>query len=155
MPARLYHPRKSLTIAGVAEPALVQRMRQKGLLTDDVTLLGHVPQHQLQRLMSRSHALVLPSVEEGLAMVMAQALACACPVVATPNSGAADLFRDGAEGFIVPARSPDMLAERLQRLADDPHLQSGMRRAARARVQGLGGWSEYGERATRLYRKVA
>ncbi len=147
----LRHPRKTLTIAGVAEPAVVERMRALGLLGDHVKLIGHVPQPELKKLMSASHALALPSLEEGLAMVMAQALACGCPVVATHNSGAADLFSDGLEGFIVDAADDDALADRLQRLADDPALQASQREAALARVQAIGGWATYGENAMQLY----
>ncbi len=147
----LRHPNKRLAIAGIAEPAVVEHMRALGMLTDDVTLLGHVPQPELKRLMSQSHALVLPSIEEGLAMVMAQALACGCPVVATRNSGAEDLYADGVEGFIVDAGQVASVAERLQQLADDPALQQRMSVAATQRVRSIGGWATYGENAARLY----
>lgn len=150
----LRHPHKTLTIAGVAEPAVVERMRAMGLLTDDIQLIGHVPQPELKTLMSTSHALALPSLEEGLAMVMAQALACGCPVVATRNSGATDLFTDGVEGFIVDAADSEALADRLQRLADDPALQARLREAAVRRVQAIGGWATYGENALRLYEQL-
>ena len=151
----LDHPRKSLTLAGFPEREVVDRMRALGLLTDDMKILGHVPQPELKKLMSRSHALVLPSLEEGLAMVMAQALACGCPVVASRNTGAEDLFGDGVEGFIVDAGQDRALAERLQRLADDPALQATMREAAVRRVRSIGGWATYGSNAMDLYERLA
>ncbi len=151
---RLDHPRKTLTIAGIAETAVVERMRALGLLQADVRFLGHVPQPELKALMSASHALVLPSLEEGLAMVMAQALACGCPVIATPDSGAADLYSDGIEGYIVPPRNADALADRLQHLADDPSRHAPLRAAALRRVQSIGGWSTYGARALQLYEEL-
>jgi glycosyltransferase involved in cell wall biosynthesis len=46
----------------------------------------------------------------------------------------------------VPIRNADAIAERLQRLADDPALRLRMRAAALARVRELGGWQQYGER---------
>lgn len=153
--AAVDHPRKSLTIAGAAEPAVVQAMQARGWLTDDVRLLGHVPQPQLRQWMSRSHALVLPSIEEGLALVMAQALACGCPVVATHATGAADLYEDGVQGCIVGERDVAALAERLQALADEPGLQARMRAAALAGVAGRGGWAAYGAEALRLYEALA
>jgi starch synthase len=150
----LEHPRKTLTIAGVAEPAVVERLRELGLMTDDVKLLGHVPQPRLKDLMSRSHVLALPSLEEGLAMVMAQALACGCPVVASRNTGAEDLYSDGVEGFIVQAGRAEALTERMQALADDPSLRARMSAAALRRVRSIGGWSSYGDNAVRLYQEV-
>ncbi len=104
--------------------------------------------------MSRSHVLVLPSIEEGLALVQAQALACGCPVICSTNTGGEDLFSDGVEGFIVPVRDPTALADRMQRLADDPALQETMREAALNRVQSIGGWTDYGDRWEALLRKL-
>jgi glycosyltransferase involved in cell wall biosynthesis len=60
------------------------------------------------------------------------------------------LFTDGIEGFIVPIRDPDALADRLQRLADDPNLQQSMREAALQRVRTIGGWKEYSDHWERL-----
>jgi glycosyltransferase involved in cell wall biosynthesis len=131
----LRHPRKTLTLAGIPERAVVERMRELGLWSDDI--------------------LVLPSIEEGLAMVMAQALSCACPVIASRNTGAEDLYTDGIEGFIVDAGQDDVLAARLQRLADDPPLRQRMSETALERVRTIGGWSSYGEKALHLYEKLA
>jgi glycosyltransferase involved in cell wall biosynthesis len=104
--------------------------------------------------MSRSHVLALPSIEEGLALVQAQAMACGCPVVCSTNTGGEDLFTDGVEGFIVPIRDPIALAARLQRLADDPDLQRSMREAALGRVRSIGGWKEYGDRWENLLKTL-
>jgi glycosyltransferase involved in cell wall biosynthesis len=95
--------------------------------------------------MRASHALVLPSVEEGLALVQGQAMACGCPVIATVATGAEDLFTDGVQGFIVPDRDVAALADRMQQLADDPALQRSMSAAALERVKRLGGWDHYGD----------
>jgi alpha-maltose-1-phosphate synthase len=112
---------------------------------DHVEFVGAVAQSQLPQIMSTSHMLVLPSIEEGLALVQGQALACGCPVLATPNTGSEDLFHDNVEGFIVPVRDVDALTDRMQRLADDPALQQRMGEAALARVKNLGGWRQYGD----------
>jgi glycosyltransferase involved in cell wall biosynthesis len=52
---------------------------------------------------------------------------------------------NGVDGFIVPIRSPELIADRLQLLADDPELRQSMGQAALARVQQLGGWDAYGD----------
>jgi glycosyltransferase involved in cell wall biosynthesis len=90
--------------------------------------------------------MVMPSLDEGMALVQGQAMACGCPVIATTNSGAEDLFTDGVEGFIVPVRDANALADRMQRLTDDQALQRRMSEAALQRVRSIGGWSEYGDR---------
>jgi glycosyltransferase involved in cell wall biosynthesis len=113
-----------------------------------------MPQTELKGLMSRSHVMVLPSIEEGLAMVQAQTMACACPVIASCNTGADDLFTDGQEGFVVPIRDIDSLAARMQQLADQPDLRSTMGQRALQRVQSLGGWHDYGKKAMAIYQEM-
>ncbi len=137
-------PNKRLRVAGAVQAdvqLLLDKLPQAG-----VEYLGPVPQRRLIELMSTSHVMVLPSIEEGLALVQGQALACGCPVVASTNTGAEDLFIDGVEGFIVPIRDPDALRDRMQRLADEPQLQQEMSAAALRRVRQLGGWNDYGDR---------
>jgi starch synthase len=143
--ARLRHPKKCLRLVGGMCHEMVRYLR-KFSTPEQVEFLGHIPQPKLKEIMSRSHVMVLPSIEEGLALVQAQALACGCPVIGTPNTGADDLFTNGKEGFIVPIRDPQTIANRLQLLADSPDRRSAMSKAALQRVAQLGGWSDYGER---------
>ena len=140
--ARVQHPRKRLRVVG----ALAQEMRPllATLPTEHVEFLGLVPQKELPEILSSSHLFVLPSIEEGLALVQGQAMASGCPVLASTNTGAADLFTDGREGFIVAIRDVDALTLRMQQVADDPDLHQRLRTAALARVQSLGGWHDYG-----------
>jgi starch synthase len=99
--------------------------------------------------------MVLPSLEEGMAMVQAQALACGCPVIASTNTGGADLFTDGREGYVVPIRDPTAIAERLTRLHDDPALLEEMSAAAVACVSGIGGWDQYGANSAAVFTALA
>jgi glycosyltransferase involved in cell wall biosynthesis len=121
---------------------------------ESVEFLGAVSQDRLAELMSTSHVMVLPSIEEGLALVQGQALACGCPVLCSTNTGGEDLFNDGIEGFIVPVRDVMALTARMQQLADDPDLQSRMSEAALRRVRSIGGWDEYGDRWEALLHKL-
>ena len=148
------HPAKSLTFVGTPSNELMSQLKSAGIWSNEARVLGHVPQSDLKHLMSSSHVLVLPSVEEGLAMVMAQAMACGCPVIASENTGAHDLFDDGQEGFIVPIRDAQALAERLQRLADEPALRARMGANALERVKRMGGWRDYGQRALATYQAL-
>jgi glycosyltransferase involved in cell wall biosynthesis len=140
---RLRHPRKHLTLVGTVQDDMRSLLAR--LPTENVTFTGSIPQPELAARMSRSHVLGLASVEEGLALVQGQAMACGCPVVATNATGAEDLFSDEVEGFIVPDRDTDALAARMQQLADDPALRERMSAAALQRVRSLGGWDHYGD----------
>jgi starch synthase len=141
--SRLKHPKKRLTVVGSVQDdlrALLGKLPQQ-----NVTFTGSIPQAELAKRMSASHLLVLPSVEEGLALVQGQAMACGCPILATVATGAEDLFTDGVEGFIVADRDVDALTSRLQQVADDPALQQQLSKACMLRVKSLGGWNQYGD----------
>lgn len=141
--AQVQHPAKRLRVAGAMRPdleAVLSRLPQQ-----NVEFLGSVPQARLIELMSTSAVMVLPSIEEGLALVQGQAMACGCPVIASTNTGSEDLFTDGVEGFIVPIRDTEALTHRMQQFADDPYLRERMSQAALARVKSFGGWKEYGD----------
>jgi len=140
--AKFRHPKKTLTIVGGVQPEIARFLQGKSF--DHVEFIGPQPQPRLKELMSRSHVMVLPSVEEGLALVQGEAMACGCPLIASENSGAEDLFDDGREGFIVPIRDAASITERLERLAQDPGLRDAMSARALERVTRLGGWDTYG-----------
>ena len=142
--AQVRHPNKRLRIVGALSREMAPVLAK--LPQQHVELLGLLPQTGVADLMSSSHLLVLPSIEEGLALVQGQSLACGCPVLATTNTGAEDLFTDGVEGFIVPIRDAGALRDRMQLLCDTPALQQQMRAAALRRVKTLGGWETYGDR---------
>jgi len=58
-----------------------------------------------------SDIFVFPTIEEGFAFVVKEALACGLPVVTTKNSGASDLIRPGENGELIPIRNPEAVAE--------------------------------------------
>ncbi|MBS1822238.1 MAG: glycosyltransferase [Acidobacteria bacterium] len=146
--SQLRHPKKRLRLAGAIHPDIQHVLAR--LPMENVEVLGAVPQTRLVELMSTSHVMVLPSIEEGLALVQGQALACGCPVIASTQTGGEDLFDDRVEGFIVPLRDAAALTDRMQQLADDPAQQQRMSEAALKRVQLLGGWKDYGDRWEQL-----
>lgn len=139
---RLKHPHKKLVIVGAVQPEMRPLLRNLG---EGIELRGPRPQEEVKMWMSRSHVMVLPSIEEGLATVQAQAMACGCPVIGTTHSGAEDIFTDGLEGHIVPIRDADAILDRLEQLVGDPQLRASMSEAGLARVRNLGGWREYGD----------
>ena len=123
-------PEATLTLVGGISPAMGTHVRKY----ERVKAIGGVPGRELPRWYREADVFCLLSIEEGLALVLLQAMAMGLPVIATPNTGAEDLIEDGVHGFIVPARDPKAAAARLQQLADAPELRRQMGAPARARV---------------------
>ncbi len=146
------HPRKKLVVIGQTSPEIKQLLTGQNLA--GIEFLGQIPNSELPYIYSSSHVFVLPSVEEGLAMVQGEALACGCPVISTKNAGAEDLFTDGIEGFIIPPRSADAIYDKLAELADMPQLRQRMSENALKKVTSLGGWNSYGDSFAQLVSEI-
>jgi starch synthase len=150
--ARLKAPNKRLRLAGYIDPDIKQVLPR--LPTEGVEILGSLSRDELSTLMQQSDVLVLPSIEDGFGLVMAEAMASGCAIISSTNTGGSDLYTHGVEGFIVPIRDPQTIADRLQQLADNPELLAEMKIAALARVSQIGGWSEYGDRWVALLKSL-
>ncbi|NPV76930.1 MAG: glycosyltransferase family 4 protein [Anaerolineae bacterium] len=112
---------------------------------------GPKPRTELYQWYSRASVFIIASIEDGLATVIAQAMACGLPIVATKNTGAEELIADGVEGFIVPPRDPAALREKIQYLYENPDIRLQMANAALEKVKRLGGWDDYGKRIAAAY----
>jgi len=89
-----------------------------------------LPHEKILETMRRHDVLVFPSLFEGFGLVLTEALSQGLAVIATPHTCAPDIIKDGSEGFIVPIREPQTIADRLQRLHDDADLLESMRHRA-------------------------
>jgi hypothetical protein len=71
------------------------------------------PHAEVLALMRSCDVFCLPSLFEGRALVMQEAMSQGLPLVVTPNTGGEDLVIEGKTGFLVPIRSPEKIAEKL------------------------------------------
>ncbi|WP_269541289.1 glycosyltransferase family 4 protein [Cerasicoccus fimbriatus] len=88
------------------------------------------PHDEVLKLMQSCDVFALPSLVEGRALVQQEALACGLPIIVTANAGAEDLVADEKAGFLVPIRSPEAIAEKLQYLRDHPAQLQAMQAVA-------------------------
>ena len=123
----------------VGSGSLEPEIRSRAESMPGLTIAGYVPQSELPQELARARCLVLPSItvpggKEPWGLVVNEAMHAGLPVVATDSLGAAagGLVRDGENGYVVPERSPDRLAEALRRLLSDQPLASRFGAQARA-----------------------
>lgn len=81
-------------------------LREAERLEDNVTIHGIVSQHQLAYLMRQSDIFVLPSLHEGLPLVVLEALACGCRVIATDLPGTRDIYHHVSSERMVLVHKP-------------------------------------------------
>ena len=79
--------------------------------------------------------LLMPSVREGFGLVVAEAMACGLPVVASDCSAIPELVDNGRGGFLCPVGDVDGFAEKINVLSDSPKLRREMGEYNRAKVE--------------------
>jgi glycosyltransferase involved in cell wall biosynthesis len=87
------------------------------IITDlgrSVTFTGKVPQAKLPEHYAWADIFVFPTIQDGYAVVLAQAAAAGLPILTTTNCSGPDLVSERESGWVVPIRSPQAIAERLR-----------------------------------------
>jgi glycosyltransferase involved in cell wall biosynthesis len=143
---------ENLNLAG-AELILVGQVEEIGsYLAQSKAKFRHIPiipQQDLVHYYQNSSVFVFPSLIEGSARVIQEAMACGLPVITTPNSGS--IVRDGVEGFVVPIRDPESISERILELFNQPAVRKEMGLAARTAALSNFKPQLYREGLIRLY----
>jgi glycosyltransferase involved in cell wall biosynthesis len=145
-------PRAELWLVGPVAPEM--EVFRRRYASPAIVFQGPRPQAELARFYGRCAVFCLASLEEGMAMVIPQAMACGLPVIATPNSGAEEIVREGVEGHLVPVRDVEALRRSIVGLYEDPERRRAMGRAALARVRAGFTWDDYGDRVVAAYRAL-
>ena len=124
---------------GPLRDQLAQRAARCG---DRVTFRGSLTADGLSRAMGESQLVVLPSVpaasgdQDGLPVVLLEALAAGRAVVASRLPGIDEAVVDGESGLLVPAGDPGALASAIERVLGDPQLRDRLAAGAAARADG-------------------
>lgn len=128
-------PDVTLTVVGDGplRSSLEQQLIAAGL-DDCVTLLGGLPEDETLGRIAQADAFVLPSLMEGLPVVLMEAMACSKPVVAPMVAGIPELVSEEETGLLFRASDWMHLAEQMLRLTRDETLAARLGRNGQARV---------------------
>jgi len=141
-----------LIMIGEVAPEMSSLLRQYAI--PNVTFTGFLPADSVRDWYRRSNVFAFPSVNEGLARVLLEAMATGIPVVATAASGAEDCVTPGEDGTIVPARDAQALALALLWHFENRDASREMGKAARATIEARFTVAHYEERMIGFYRSL-
>ncbi len=114
----------------------------------NIKFIDKVSNAELNRLYSQSSVFCLPSIEEGSARVVYDAMAHAAPVLVTPNAGA--VARNGKDGFVVPIRDSKALCRKMIYLSENEKERRRMGQNARSFVKKYS-WTRYARQVAKAY----
>ena len=114
------HPHKRLHIVG--SHTFDKDFFIKKLNDDNIKYYGHVNHLELNNIINKCHVFVLPSIEEGFATVILQALSAGCPVIVSENTGAMEFVNDNNCGYVVPIRNSNSILEKLDLMSQNKDI---------------------------------
>lgn len=128
------HPEARFIIVGDGEEKeqLQAQVKVKGL-QDKVLFLGY--RNDIQNVMSQLDFVVLSSLWEGLPLTPIEAYSVGKTVIGTAVDGTPEIIRDGVDGYLVEPRNPVQLAEKMNKLIENPRIRSEMETQAMKRYQ--------------------
>ena len=143
-----------LQICG-SDPLAVRLLLTRLRVSDEgVDILGFLPQEELTALLSRTKALVAPSLGgESFGMVLTRAFACALPVVASDIPGYREVVTGETAISVVPDDPPALAAAVTALLEDEPR-RVAMGAAARALALERYAWSDIARRLEGIYERT-
>jgi glycosyltransferase involved in cell wall biosynthesis len=112
------------------------------------------PHAEVLELMRSCDVFCLPSLYEGRALVMQEAMSQGLPLVITPNTGGEDLVVEGKTGFLVPIRSPEKIAEKLAWFNQNRQELPAMKEQAVRHAAGYT-WKRYSDTVIDAIRQLA
>lgn len=115
--------------------------------------LGALAHQELSQVFSQASVFVLPSVSDGFGLAAAEAMGCGLPAICTENTGIPDVIRDEQDGYVVPIRNPQRLAERLLYLYENPSVCAEMGKSAHRRIREFT-WDAYGDKIVAEYKRI-
>ena len=154
------HPDTTLLVVGGPSgpqgESEIRRLRQLVLdlgVGARVRFVGPLPHGLLPDLYRSADVVLVPSRTESFGLVAAEAQACGVPVVASSAGGLVYVIDDGVSGFLIDGANPELYAERVVALLDDPGLAAKIGHAASDWAKRFS-WEGTVRRYLELYRDV-
>jgi glycosyltransferase involved in cell wall biosynthesis len=130
-----------LLIGGIEEQFQSTFDRYKHLFTH----INRVKHEELINYYSCASVFVFPSIDEGMAYVQLEAMACGVPVICTPNSGGDSVIDDNFDGFVVPVRDVNAIVDKVVSLFTNDTLRNLMSLRAEEKARKFT-WDAYGKK---------
>ena len=135
---------------GPLRAKIIERLNKYGL-TGQTVFTGRVPHEKIYDLISKASVFVLPSVKEGMPMVLLEVMASGKPVIGSDISGISDVVTHGQNGLLVPPRNPEALANAVLTLLNDESLRRRLGRNARQLMVEKYSWNIITSKIEKVY----
>lgn len=128
-------PMARFLIVGKGDEKANLEAQVKSLNLDSKVDFREVPwSDSIYKLLASLDIFVMPSLREGCPTALLEALACSRPVVASKIEGISDLIEDGKNGLLVDTSDPQLFAEKIVFLCENPRIAIAMGKEGREKI---------------------
>jgi glycosyltransferase involved in cell wall biosynthesis len=147
--------RVRLLVIGDGPLHAAMRARAEALdVLDRIEFRGALPHEAALEAIARGAVLLLPSLWEGLPIVLLEAMAIGVPVVASAVGGVPEVVEHEGTGLLVDRQAPELYAEAVRRLLHDPGLHAKVAAGARRLVTKRFSWAVVRQAYLETYREA-
>ena len=139
----------------------LERLIQELEVSDTVKLIGWKQQQEIIEILNDADILLAPSVtsqkngdQEGIPIVLMEAMAMGLPIISTQHSGIPELVQNNVSGFLVPEQDVEGLTEKLNYLLEHPEIWPKMGQAGRLYIQEHHDIDKLNDQLVEIYRKL-
>lgn len=129
----------------------IETIVKRNGLSMNITFTGNRSHRQVAKTLQETALFVLPSLKEGMPLILLEAMACGVPVVCSRIPGISDVVTHGHNGLLVPDRNPEALANAILTLLDDESCGRRLGENARRLVAEKYGWDIIIKKIERVY----
>ena len=147
-------PGVRLTIAGCTETEQGVRRHFSHLVQSSLAVRPFVSRDDMPALYASHDIFVLPSLVEGMPLVLLEAMASGLAVVTTESSGMTDLVEDGHDGLLTIPGDATSLLMAMTKLCEDPQLRRQMGNAAQEKMRRFS-WTRFAKRHEAVFNRAA
>lgn len=141
----------SLTVVGaMTNPESAELIREMEK-AENIYYAGTVPHGKMNELYAGHDVFILPSLAEGSALSVFEALACGLPCIVTKNTGS--VVEDGVNGYVIEVRSAAAIAEAVRKTLQRPELLAIQSENARKSAEYYS-WDRYAEGVARILQEM-
>lgn len=123
-------------------------------IAGSVRFTGWILHDELPKYLATANIYVSTSLSDSISVSLLEAMACELPVVVTDSGDNRNWIRDGENGFVVPVKSPDVLASKIMHLLQNENVMYRFAQANRQMIMEKANYEKEMAKMERLYKNL-
>ncbi|MBW2630765.1 MAG: glycosyltransferase family 4 protein [Deltaproteobacteria bacterium] len=148
------HPseRMKLLVVGKGNSKKYCRLAEKSGIKNDVIFAG-VWKDNIEQIYMASDIFAMPSGFDTFGMVVLEAMSASLPVIISDNVGAADLVKDGINGFVVEKEDIDSISSKIEFMLNEKNREDMAKEAHKTATNNT--WDIMADKVLKIYDEMA